>query len=299
MTQKTVSREKEIYKVTLVGGIANFLLLIFKFTAGLIGKSSAMIADAAHSLSDFVTDIMVIVFVRMSSKPADKEHSYGHGKYETFATMLISLSLTVVGAWLLAKSISSIASFLNGGELQPPRMIALVAALASIACKEGIYQYTAYKGRRLESSAMQANAWHHRSDALTSVGAALGIGGALLLGGKWMILDPLAAAAVSIAIVVVAAKMLKPCFDELMEKSLPDDVEKRIENIILEFPDVGSPHNLRTRRIGNNYAIEVHIRMDGDIPLSESHRRATEIENKLKEEFGPGTHVGIHMEPRR
>lgn len=299
MTRENVPREKEIYKVVLYGGLVNFLLLIFKFTAGLVGRSSAMLADAVHSLSDFVTDIVVVFFVRISAKPADEKHSYGHGKYETFATMLISLSLLVVGAWLLAGSISSVVSFWHGGELQPPRMIALVAAVVSVVGKEMIYQYTAYKGRQLNSSATQANAWHHRSDALTSIGTAAGIGGAILLGGKWMILDPLAAAVVSVVIIVVAVKMIKPCFNELMEKSLPEETEKRIESIILGFPDVDSPHHLRTRRIGNNYAIEVHIRMDGRMSLSESHQRASEIEKRLKEEFGPETHVGIHMEPRK
>lgn len=299
MAQQTTSREKEIYKVTFVGGFVNFLLLILKFTAGIVGRSSAMVADAVHSLSDFVTDVIVVFFVHIASKPADKRHTYGHGKYETFATLLVSLSLLVVGALLLARSLSAIVSFLHGGELHPPKMIALVAAVASIVCKEGIYRYTAYKGQRLGSSAIKANAWHHRSDALTSIGTAVGIGGALLLGGKWMILDPLAAAVVSIVIIVVAAKMAKPCFDELMEKSLPEVTEKQIEKIILEVPGVDSPHHLRTRRIGNNYAIEVHIRMDGNISLEESHRRASEIEKKLKEAFGPDTHVGIHMEPRK
>lgn len=299
MTEENVSREKTIYKVTFWGSCVNFLLLTFKFIAGIAGRSSAMMADAVHSLSDFVTDIALVFFVRLSSKPADETHAYGHGKYETFATLLISLSLLVIGAVLLARSLSAIVSFLQGGSLQPPRMIALVAALVSIAGKEAIYHYTVLKGRKLDSSALQANAWHHRSDALTSVGTAAGIGGAILLGGKWMILDPLAAAIVSIVIIVVAVKMARPSFDELMEKNLPKDVEDRILQAILEFPDVDSPHHLRTRRIGNRCAIEVHVRMDGATSLEESHRRASEIEAKLKSIFGPDTYVGIHMEPRK
>ena len=297
MDKEEVAREKGIYRVTIVGSVVNFLLLLFKFFAGIVGHSAAMLADAVHSLSDFITDIIVIVFVRISSKPEDEGHDYGHGKYETLATAIIGIILLGVGLGIFWNGASAIYHFLRGGSLQEPGMLALTAALVSIAFKEALYRYTVFKGKRLNSQAVVANAWHHRSDALSSIGTAIGIGGAILLGNHWRVLDPIAAVVVSLFVMKVAIKLLVPCVDELLEKSLPADVENEIQKIILSFPGVSSPHHLRTRRIGNYYAIEVHVRMDGKITLEEAHRTATAIENTLKEQFGKGTHVGIHVEP--
>ena len=293
------SREKGIYKVTIVGSIVNFLLLVFKFFAGIAGHSAAMLADAVHSLSDFITDIVVIVFVRIAGKPEDKGHDYGHGKYETLATAIIGLLLLCVGFGIFWNGASSIYTFLRGGQLESPGVVALVAALVSIVSKEILYQYTVIQGKKLNSQAVIANAWHHRSDALSSIGTAIGIGGAILLGDHWRVLDPVAAVVVSFFIMKVSVRLLIPCVDELLEKSLPEDVEKEIEQTVLSFPGVSQPHHLRTRRIGNYYAIELHVRMDGKITLEEAHSTATAIENKLKEMFGKGTHVGIHVEPTK
>lgn len=292
-------REAGIYRVTLVGSVVNLLLLVFKFVAGILGHSAAMLADAVHSLSDFVTDIIVIVFVRISSKPEDEGHDYGHGKYETLATAIIGLILLFVGFGILWNGATSIWDFWQGGELKEPGMLALWAALASILFKELLYQYTVLKGRRLNSQAVVANAWHHRSDALSSIGTAVGIGGAILLGEQWLILDPLAAVVVSLFIMKVAIQLLVPCVEELLEKSLPAEVEEKIKQEILAFPGVTSPHHLRTRRIGSSYAIEVHIRMDGQITLEEAHHTATAIENRLKSEFGSRTYINIHVEPAK
>ena len=290
-------REAGIYRVTLVGSVVNLLLLVFKFVAGILGHSAAMLADAVHSLSDFVTDIIVIVFVRISSKPEDEGHDYGHGKYETLATAIIGLVLLFVGLGILWNGATSIWDFWQGGELKEPGMLALWAALVSILFKELLYQYTVLKGRRLNSQAVVANAWHHRSDALSSIGTAVGIGGAILLGEQWLILDPLAAVVVSLFIMKVAIQLLVPSMNELLEKSLPAEVEEKIKQEILAFPGVTSPHHLRTRRIGSSYAIEVHIRMDGQITLEEAHHTATAIENRLKSEFGSRTYINIHVEP--
>lgn len=297
MESEKSSREKGIYKVTIVGSIVNFLLLVFKFFAGIAGHSAAMLADAVHSLSDFITDIVVIVFVRIAGKPEDKGHDYGHGKYETLATAIIGLLLLCVGFGIFWNGASSIYTFLRGGQLESPGVVALVAALVSIVSKEILYQYTVIQGKKLNSQAVIANAWHHRSDALSSIGTAIGIGGAILLGDHWRVLDPVAAVVVSFFIMKVSVRLLIPCVDELLEKSLPEDVEKEIEQTVLSFPGVSQPHHLRTRRIGNYYAIELHVRMDGKITLEEAHSTATAIENKLKEMFGKGTHVGIHVEP--
>ena len=299
MESEKSSREKGIYKVTIVGSIVNFLLLVFKFFAGIAGHSAAMLADAVHSLSDFITDIVVIVFVRIAGKPEDKGHDYGHGKYETLATAIIGLLLLCVGFGIFWNGASSIYTFLRGGQLESPGVVALVAALVSIVSKEILYEYTVIQGKKLNSQAVIANAWHHRSDALSSIGTAIGIGGAILLGDHWRVLDPVAAVVVSFFIMKVSVRLLIPCVDELLEKSLPEDVEKEIEQTVLSFPGVSQPHHLRTRRIGNYYAIELHVRMDGKITLEEAHSTATAIENKLKEMFGKGTHVGIHVEPTK
>ena len=291
------SREKEIFRVTLVGSIVNLLLLIFKFVAGIMGHSAAMVADAVHSLSDFVTDIIVIVFVKISGKPEDDNHRYGHGKYETLATAMIGVALFVVGIGLLVNGATKIYEVINGAILPAPSMIALIAAVVSIVAKELIYRYTVRAGKKLNSQAVIANAWHHRSDAFSSIGTVIGIGGAIFLGERWRILDPIAAVAISGFILKVAIDLIKPCLDELLERSLPADTERKIMDIIESFPEISSPHHLRTRRIGSHIAIEVHVRLDGKMSLEEAHTVVTMVERRLKDEFGPDTHIGIHMEP--
>ena len=299
MTTKTFTREKDIYKTTLWGSVVNFILLTLKFIAGFVGNSSAMIADAVHSLSDFITDIIVIVFVRISSKPQDEGHDYGHGKYETLATAIIGVILFFVGIGILINSTENIIDVCKGKELEAPSILALAAAAISILAKEILYQYTVLKGKRLNSKAVIANAWHHRSDAFSSVGTLIGIGGAMFLGAKWRVLDPIAAFVVSLFIVNVSVELVKPCIDELLEKSLPKDVEDKIIDIVLSQPEVSSPHHLRTRHIGNNIAIEIHIRLDGSMSLKDAHDITKKIEISLKEEFGPDTHIGIHFEPKK
>lgn len=294
---KLTEREKAIYQVTWAGSFVNFLLFIFKFIAGILGHSAAMIADAVHSLSDFATDIVVLIFTRISNKPQDKNHDYGHGKYETLATAIIGIVLFAVGASICWNGLQAIQTVWQGGRLPAPGMLAFAGAIISIVSKELIYRYTIHVGRKINSSAVIANAWHHRSDAFSSIGTAIGIGGAIVLGESWSVLDPMAAVVVSFFIMKVAVQLLKPCVDELTEKSLPDEIEKEICLIAENTPGVSAIHNLRTRRIGNHYAIEMHVRMDGHLTLYEAHAKASVIENKLKEKYGNETHVGIHVEP--
>lgn len=295
--ESVLQREKEIFRVTWIGSSVNFGLLVFKFVAGIVGHSAAMVADAVHSLSDFVTDIIVIAFVRISGKPEDEDHGYGHGKYETLATAIIGIILFFVGVGILVNGATTVADTLRGQPLEAPSHIALVAATVSILLKELLYRYTIHAGKRLNSQAVVANAWHHRSDAFSSTGTLVGIAGAIFLGERWRILDPIAAIVVSAFIIKVAIQLLKPCVDELLERSLPTEVEGQIREIILSFPMVSAPHHLRTRRIGNHIAIEVHVRMDGATPLAEAHSVASDIEKRLKTTFGEDTHIGIHMEP--
>jgi len=293
-----MQREKEIYKVTLVGGAVNALLLLFKFVAGIVGHSSAMIADAAHSLSDFVTDIIVLVFVRISNKPQDKSHDYGHGKYETLALTIIGIALMAVAIGIIVKGAMKIAAWANGDALEAPGMLAFWAAFVSIVMKEAVYRYSVIKARKLNSKALEANAWHHRSDALSSIGTAVGIGGAIFLGERWTILDPIASVVVGAFIVKVAFDLLKDGIGDLMEQSLPDEVEDEILKLAATVPGVSEPHALRTRRIGNHYAIEMHILMDGSISLKEAHDKASKVENLLREHYGDETHVVVHVEPK-
>lgn len=293
----TQSRERGIYRVTIIGSIVNFLLLIFKFVAGILGHSAAMVADAVHSLSDFVTDIIVFLFVRISSKPADSTHGYGHGKFETLASAIIGCVLLGVGVGICVSGVKNIVGVVHGEVLSAPSTVAFVAAAVSIVSKEALYQYTVFKGKNLCSQAVIANAWHHRSDAFSSIGTLLGIGGAIWGGEKWHVLDPIAAVVVSLFIAKVAISIMKNSLDELLEHSLPKEVEQEIEQIILSVEGVSSPHHLRTRRIGNNYAIEVHIRINGELSLYDAHHITTVVEQLLKARFGADTIVTIHAEP--
>ncbi len=295
----TARRERSIYRVTILGSIVNLLLLVFKFAAGILGHSAAMVADAVHSLSDFVTDIIVLLFVRISNKPQDESHDYGHGKYETLATALIGVILFFVGLGILWNGGMSIWHVIQGQPLEAPGSMALVAALVSIVAKELLYQYTALVGKRVDSQAVVANAWHHRSDALSSIGTALGIGGAILLGDDWRVLDPIAAVVVSLFILKMAYKLVVPSFEELMDRSLSEEIEADIRKVLLEFPEASQPHNLRTRRIGNNCSVDVHIRMDGNLTLTHSHEITRAMEQRLRELLGQGTFINIHVEPRK
>lgn len=292
-----MDRQKETYRVTIAGSIINILLLAFKFAAGILGHSAAMIADAIHSLTDFVTDAIVLVFVRLGSKPTDRDHDYGHGKYETLASAIIGVSLLVVGMMICYSGVTKTYHAMCGEPLQQPGFIALAAAVASVVLKEWAYRFTVRVGRRSHSEAVVANAWHHRSDALSSVGTTVGIGGAIILGEKWAVLDPLTAIVVSFFIMKAAWSVLSKAVDELTDGSLPKETEDEIEKIVSEDNDVSVVHNLCTRRIGNRIAIEMHVRMPGETSLYVAHLHATEIEQRLKQRFGADTHISIHLEP--
>ncbi len=273
------------------------LLLLFKFVAGIVGHSAAMVADAVHSLSDFVTDIIVLVFVHISGKPKDKSHDYGHAKYETLAMTIIGAALLAVAIGIEYSGLTQIILWAQGGNLAAPGMLALWAALLSIVLKEAVYHYSMAKARQLNSQAVEANAWHHRSDALSSIGTAIGIGGAIFLGQRWTVLDPIASIIVGMFILKVSVDLLRNGVGDLMEQSLPDAIENEILQLAASVPGVAEPHDLRTRRLGNHYAIELHILMDGDITLREAHNKADEVEAILRQHYGPDTHIAVHVEP--
>jgi cation diffusion facilitator family transporter len=275
----------------------NMALFAFKLVAGIVGRSGAMVADAIHSASDFTTDIVVLAFVRISAKPRDDDHKWGHGKYETLASLIIGLALFAVGVEILIDSADKIKAFAEGVVLPRPGVIAIVAAALSIVVKEALYRWTVRVGKRVESPSVVANAWHHRSDALSSVGALVGIGLAYFLGEEWRIADPIAEIVVAALIVNVAIDLCRNSLAELLEKSLPRAVEEEILLIISSVPNVCDPHNLRTRRIGADIAIEVHIRVEGSMTVYDSHEISKTIERALRERFGERTAVAIHIEP--
>ena len=291
------NRTKDIQKITLWGAFCNIALTIVKFVAGILGGSTAMLADAVHSASDLVTDITVIVFTRISGKGKDKGHDYGHGKFETLATVVVSLMLLVVGAEMIKSSYQQIRSAVEGNPLPAPEMIALWAAVISIFSKEFLYQWTVKVGKRLSSPVVIANAWHHRTDALSSVGSLLGIAGAIALGGEWTILDPLVGAVISIVIIVMAVKMSIPALAELTEASLPEKTEQKMLEIIRSVEGVRGVHELKTRLCGHYCIADFHIVVDPETTILESHETTVIIERKLREEFGEETQINIHVEP--
>jgi cation diffusion facilitator family transporter len=288
--------ERQAVKVSMVSIVGNALLTVFKLLAGIIAHSGAMISDAVHSASDIFSSIIVIIGVKLAAKESDADHPYGHERFECVAAIVLAVILLVTGLFIGVGAVELI--------LEPstetvaiPGVLALVAAAVSIATKEGMYWYTRHHARKLDSGALMADAWHHRSDAFSSIGTAIGIGGAILLGERWRILDPIAAVVVSIFILKVAFDLAKSGLDELLEKSLPKATIEEIRRIILSVEGVSAPHHLRTRRIGSHYAIDVHIRMDGDLSLLRAHTIATEVERKIKATYGADTYINIHMEP--
>ena len=293
----TDSRQKRIYRITIAGSIVNLVLIILKFLAGIFGRSSAMLADAVHSLTDLATDIIVIVFVKISGKPRDADHEYGHGKYETFATFIIGALLTLAGLGLMVDGGVNVWKSVNGAVLERPTLFALIIAVVSILSKEILFHATIRVGREEHSNAVCANAWHHRSDAFSSLGTLVGVAGAMFLGDRWRILDPVAAIFVSLFIIKSGWDIMHPSINELLEGSLSKDEEEEIKQIVLGVKGARQMHNLRTRRIGNNVAMDLHVKMDGDITLREAHSIATAIEIELRKRFGHSAFVNIHMEP--
>ena len=292
-----MDRTSKVTFVTLVGSVVNIILTVFKILAGIIGHSTAMVADGLHSLSDLLSDIVVIVFVKISAKGRDKDHDYGHGKFETFATLIISLMLIVVAANLMSGGIGKIRLILDGGEVSSPGMIALWAAVASIVMKEILYRYTIIQGKALNSPMMIANAWHHRSDAFSSIGSLLGIAGAIFLGDKFVILDPITGCVISVFIFVMAVKMSVPAIKELLDVSLPDDIEAKIEETAKSIPGVIDLHELKTRREGSGIVMEGHLVLDSEISLKQAHDISKKVEEALRKEFGSETQISLHLEP--
>ncbi len=290
-------RAERAKKVTWVGFVVNAILSLAKVIAGIVGNSGAMIADGVHSISDFITDIIVLVFIGVSSRGENENYRYGHGKFETFATMLISFALIAVAIGLFISSASSISDAINGKILPEPGMIAFIMAIISIVTKEWLFQYTRIAGEQINSTALVANAWHHRSDAFSSIAVLIGIGCAMFLGENWRILDPVAALIVSIFIFMVAWRLAVPSIKELLEVSLPNAVNEEIGNEIKNVDGVRAFHHLRTRKNGNIYIMDFHIKVDPTLTITAAHDIADNVEKTLKHKYGASAIVNIHIEP--
>lgn len=293
------NRNRRIYRVTLVGFMVNLLLSAGKLVAGILGHSGAMVADAVHSLSDVGTDVVVIGFIAISAKPRDVSHDYGHGKFETLAGVIIGFVLGAVAVGILVQSVNLFRDWAAGVILPRPEWFALVAAGVSILVKEGLFRYTRAAGNQVKSAAVTANAWHHRSDALSSAGTLLGIGGAYFLGDPWRILDPIAAVVVSLLIGKAAVDLVLPGLKELVEASLPEETKREILELVLSHAEVHDPHNLKTRRVGNAIVVEFHIRVHPAMTVQESHGITVQLEAELRHRFGGATQVTIHVEPEK
>lgn len=291
-------RSYEAKKVTWIGFIVNTILTIIKIMAGIFGKSNAMLADGIHSLTDFFTDIVVLVGFRLTDKPADEKHNYGHGKYETFATLIIGLTLLFAGYSIMKNGLISTYEVLIKGEtISSPGMIAIIAAILSIVFKEALYRYTKNIGERIKSPAVIANGWHHRSDAFSSIGTLIGISFAYFLGDKWTIFDPIAAIVVSVFIIKVSFEIMLPSVNELLEVSLNKDEIEYIFNLLNKRSEIKDFHRLRTRRVGSNVVIESHLLFDETSSLHNAHEVSESIEKQLKHYFGKGSIITFHLEP--
>ena len=294
--QQPSERNRKEKRCTLVGMTSDVGLSVIKIATGFLGHSSAILADGIHSISDTVTDALVYAMVRLSGKGPDERYRYGRGKYETLAAFLISIILVVVAFGLMAEGAKDVWAAFNGETLERPHNIALIVGIIAVIVKEGLYHYTRLTGRKTGSSALKAYAWHHRADALSTAATLLGVAGAMFLGESWRVLDPLAAIAVSVLILVLAYRLGRPAAEELLEVSLPRDEQERIAAIVTSTPGVKAFHNLRTRRNGNLRVVDMHIKVDGNLNVTGSHDITREIERQLSEALGE-VMTNIHVEP--
>ena len=289
-------QNREEKRCTLVGMTCDIGLSALKITSGILGRSSAILADGIHSISDTVTDVLVYAMVRLSGKGVDERYRYGRGKYETLAAFLISIILVVVAIGLMSDGLQDVWTALNGETLERPHNIALAVGIVAVIIKEGLYRYTRHKGNKTGSSALKAYAWHHRADALSTAATLLGVAGAMFLGERWRVLDPIAAIAVSVLILVLAYRMGRPAVEELLEVSLPPEEQDRIATVVTGTPGVKAFHNLRTRRNGNLRVVDIHVKVDGEISVAKSHDITRDIEQRLNDELGE-VMTNIHVEP--
>lgn len=290
-------KQSKAGKITILSFILNSLLSAMKLVIGFIGASGALVADGVHSLSDLVTDVIVYISLRMTKKPADERHNYGHGKVETMATVLVSIALFIAGFYIGKEGITKIINFADGEQAAVPGLLVVVAAAVSLIIKELLFRYTLATGKSLGSDVLIANAWHHRSDALSSLGVLVGAGGAYILGQEYAFLDSAAQLVVSLFIFRAAYKILIPNIGQLVDAALDEEKIELIKNIFDNHPEVRDYHHLRTRKVGSTNAVDVHILVDSDLDIKSAHNISTELEYYLKAYIGDEAIISIHIEP--
>ena len=287
-------------RITGVSIAVNALLTAAKLAVGLWGKSAALIADAAHSLSDFATDFAVLAGVHFARKPQDEDHRYGHGKYETLATMAIGLVLAWGALEIGWHALGGILRAVAGKGAGPgPSPWVFWTAVVSVLAKGWLYHATMATARATGSPALVANAWHHRSDAWSSVAVAGGVGASVFFGEQWAVLDPVAALFVSVLLGRVAWQLLRDQLGALTDRSLAPSLCEEILEMARGVEGVSDPHKLRTRMVGRYPVIDLHIRLPADMPLERAHRIATELERRYLARFGAETLVTLHLEPEK
>ena len=285
-------------RVTYTGVLINVLLIAIKLVGGVFGASAALLADAAHSLSDFFTDLGVLVGLRFLSKPADSTHAYGHGRVETAVAFIMGMAVLLTGVGMLYTGGTGIAGAIRGDFPRRPGIIALVVGIVSILVKEGMYRYTLMVARYTGSKTLEANAWHHRSDALSSIGTVIGVGGAIVLGNRWTVLDPVAAVFVSVLVVHVGWKIMWRAFDELSDRALGNEDREAVMRAITDVKGVLGCHNVRTRSIGRSVSVDAHILVEPALTVRDGHIIATEVENRVRDALDNAAFVTIHVEPK-
>ena len=285
--------EKAAMKVSAVSIAANVLLSSFKLLAGILASSGAMISDAIHSASDVISTVVVIIGIRLSGKASDKEHPYGHERMECVAAIILATILAFTG---LGIGYTAIAKILSGnyGELTVPGVLALVAAVVSIAVKEGMYWYTRSYAKKINSSALMADAWHHRSDALSSVGALVGIAGARL---GYPVCDAVASLCICFFIEKAAYDIFKDAIDKMVDKACDEKLEDSLKNCALEQEGVLGVDLLRTRVFGNRVYVDIEISADGDASLRDAHKIAEHVHDAIEQSFSSVKHIMVHVNP--
>lgn len=280
-------------RVAFVTIFENVLLALGKLIAGLIGHSSAMISDAVHSASDVFSTIVVLIGVKLSSKESDKEHPYGHERLECVAAIVLAVVLLLTG---LGIGYDAIKNILGGNykELTAPTVLALVAAIISIVAKEAMYWYTRYYAKRIDSSALMADAWHHRSDALSSVGALIGIGGAML---GYPVMDSIASLVIFFFIAKAAYDIFKDAIDKMVDHACDEETEKAIYDAVLEQEEVLGIDMLQTRIFGNKIYVDLEIQLDENYTLKKAHDIAEEVHEHIEKNFPKVKHIMVHVNP--
>lgn len=298
ITDNQLNSVKIARRATWVGFWVNAILGIAKVVGGIIGRSSALVADGIHSFSDFLSDIIIIVMIGKSRQAPDHSHQFGHGRYETMATLLLAVILLIVAILIFIDAVSVIRKVANGLELPRPGVIAIIILFLSIASKEWLFHYTRNTGKKIHSDAVIANAWHHRSDAFSSIATLIGVGAAFFLGPQWRVLDPIAAMIVAIFIAIVSFRMIKPAASELLGASLPSQTCQQIENTLTHTKGVKAWSCLRTFKSGNEAYVEVHILVDPKINVESAHKIASNAEANIIRLLAPlQARVTTHIEP--